>query len=84
MSPVPPQIPNRYDDDEQRLRRLEAQETDDRRRSLALVIGGLLVLTTLIPLVLTGWSGVGVVLVPIGLGMIIGGGVQLVTARLGS
>ena len=83
INPVPPQIPNRYDDDEQRLRRLEAQESEGRRRSLLLFVGGWLVLAALIPFALTGWAGVGLVLVPIGLGMILGGGLQLFTDRLG-
>jgi len=29
---IPPRIPNRYDDDEQRMKRLEAQDDDSPRR----------------------------------------------------
>lgn len=81
---LPPRLPNRYDDDEQRLRRLEAQEAGDRRRLLALFIGGWLVLAALLPFTLAGWGGVGVLLVPIGLGIVLGAGIQLALGWLGS
>jgi len=79
----PPQIPNRYDDDAQRLKRLEAQEQQTRRRTLLLILGGVLILIALIPLWLLGWSGAGLMLVPIGLGVVLLAGLQLLLAGSG-
>ena len=81
---LPPRIPNRYDDDEQRLKRLDAQQADEHRRWLVVFIGGWLVLAAIIPFALAGWGGVGLLLAPIGLGMVLGAGVQLALERLGS
>jgi hypothetical protein len=76
-------MPNRYDDDEQRLRRLEAQEQTSRRRSLLLALCGMLTLAALVPLAGLGWSGAGLMLAPIGIGLILVAGIQLLLARFG-
>lgn len=75
-----PQIPNRYDTDEQRLKRLEAQEATSRRTALAQLIGGVLLIVVTLILTRVGWGGAGLILVPIGLGLIIAGGIQVLTA----
>jgi len=72
-----PRIPNRYDDDEQRLKRLEAQGEDPPRRPLALVAVGVVLLGATLALARAGWGGAGLILVPIGLGCALGGGIQL-------
>jgi|GraSoiStandDraft_28_1057319.scaffolds.fasta_scaffold1032064_1 type IV secretory pathway TrbF-like protein len=76
-----PRVPNPFDDDAQRTERL-GQNLDDSRRWRLVFFGGWLVLGVFGLLVLLGYPGSGVVLVPIGVGMIIGGGIQLVLDRL--
>ncbi len=51
------------------------------RRSWALVIGGIVLLMCMIPALLVGLPGLGIVIVPTGLFMIIGGGIQLLFER---
>lgn len=53
----------------------------EQRRSLALVIGGFVVLACLLPAALAGLPGLGIVIVPTGLFMVIGGGIQLLFER---
>ena len=53
----------------------------ERHRSLALVIGGALVLACLLPAVLAGLPGLGILIVPTGMFMVIGGGIQLLFER---
>lgn len=81
MLPPVPQLPNRYDDDDQRLRRLEAQERDSRRRSVLLLLCGVIALAAIVPLTALGWPGGALLLAPIGLGLILGGGIQILLAR---
>ena len=78
---IVPQVPNPFDDDAQRLERVEAHLAVARRPWLAVFIGGGLVLGVWLALALAGWPGTGVVLVPIGLGMLLGAGIQLILAR---
>lgn len=78
---LPPRIPNRYDDDDQRLRRLEAQDDQERRKWLVVFSVGLLLLLAMLPCLLVGWGGIGLILVPTGVGMMLGAGMQLVLAR---
>ena len=79
---IPPRIPNRYDDDEQRMKRLEAQDDDSPRRWGVIFVAGCLVLAAFAVLAVVGWSGAGVVLVPLGLGMVLISGIMLVLAWL--
>jgi uncharacterized RDD family membrane protein YckC len=81
MLPLVPRIPNRYDDDEQRLRRLERQERESAARLWAVLLCGVALLALLVPLALIGWSGAGLLLLPLSLGMILGAGIQLALAR---
>ena len=53
----------------------------EQRRSRALVIGGALVLACMLPAVLAGLPGLGLVIIPTGLFMVIGGGIQLLFER---
>ena len=46
---IPPRIPNRYDDDEQRMKRLEAQDDDSPARWGVIFVAGCLVLATFAP-----------------------------------
>ena len=78
---LPPQIPNRYDTDEQRMKRLEAQERGERRKWWLVFGLGCFLLIAYFPLALVGWDGLMLLLAPLGLGMIIGAGVQLFLER---
>ena len=79
-------VPPIWQDDNPRDER-ERQEIvarnvrSEQRRSLALVIGGLLVLASLLPAILAGLPGLGIIIVPTGLFMVIGGGIQLLFER---
>ena len=53
----------------------------EQRRSRALVIGGALVLACMLPAVLAGLPGSGLIIIPTGLFMVIGGGIQLLFER---
>jgi len=77
--------PHPFDDDGQRrIHRLESQlELDsDRRRRLILLAGGALALIAFGALAMLGLPGSGVVLVPIGMGMILGGGIPMLLDQL--
>lgn len=80
----PPQLPDRYSSDEDRLVRLERQEAESRRKWLIVFAIGCLLLLAYIPLALVGWPGVMVLLAPLGLGMIIGAGILLLLDRASS
>ena len=77
---VVPRVPNPFDDDAQRTARLEAH-VEGRTRWVIVVLAGLVVLGAWGVLSLAGQPGSGLVLVPIGLGMLIGGGIQLLVTR---
>jgi hypothetical protein len=79
-----PRIPNPHDTDEQRMERLEAQDEDSPRRTLVLFVVGVLLLVLMVPASLTGWGGVGLILVPIGLVLTLVAGIMLLIARLRS
>lgn len=68
-------------DERQRQEIVARNVRGERRRSLALVIGGALLLACLLPAVLAGWPGLGIIIIPAGLFMIIGGGIQLLFER---
>ena len=78
---VVPHVPNPFDDDAQRSQRVE-QHLDDSRRWRLVFFGGWLVLGIFGLLALLGYPGAGLVLVPIGAGMILGGAVQMFLDRL--
>jgi predicted phage tail protein len=68
-------------DERQRQEIVARNVRSERRRSLALVIGGLLVLACMLPAVLAGLPGLGIIIVPTGMFMVIGGGIQLLFER---
>ncbi|HEY8601016.1 MAG TPA: hypothetical protein VIL85_21455 [Thermomicrobiales bacterium] len=82
MLPILPQLPNRYDDDEQRLRRLEALDDDTPRRSVIILVVGLSLLGAELLLGRIGWGGAGLILVPLGLGLALVGAIQLTLGRM--
>ncbi|MGH9175473.1 MAG: hypothetical protein ACRD1H_14000 [Vicinamibacterales bacterium] len=53
----------------------------ERRRSWALVAGGAVVLLGMLPAILAGLPGLGILIVPLGLFMLIGGAIQLIFER---
>jgi hypothetical protein len=78
-----PRDANPYQDDAQRTKNVENQlEADSPRHSLTLVIGGCAALVAFGVLWLVGLSWTGVLLVPIGLGLILGGGIPLILNHL--
>jgi hypothetical protein len=77
-----PVVPNPYDDDAQRAERLNAQVDADARRTALVFVGGLIVLVAFGLLLLVGLPGAGLVLVPIGLGMLVGSGIELLVGRV--
>ena len=79
----PPRITGPYDDDAERSSRVEAGMGDGLRRSAIIVSGGCLALLLFGILAMFGLPGWGLILVPIGLGMILGGGIELFLGRIG-
>ena len=75
---------NPYDDDAQSLAQIEARLDTQPRRSALLIVGGLAAIALFAALALAGLPGSGLILVPIGIGMILGGGIEWVLGRLGS
>lgn len=53
----------------------------NRRRALALIIAGGVLLVLMVPALLAGLPGLGLILVPTGIFMMIGGGIQLLFER---
>lgn len=53
----------------------------EQRRSWALIIGGAILLACLLPAMLAGLPGLGIVIVPTGLFMMIGGAIQVLFER---
>ncbi len=68
-------------DAEQRLERLRVQERAERRGQLAILGGGVVLLVLFAVLAWFGYPGWGVLLVPIGLGMIIGMAIEMLFKR---
>jgi hypothetical protein len=75
------QSPFQAQDDDERQRRLDAQDFSDTRYWRRVVIGGVVALVAWVVLAFEGWPGTGVILVPIALGTIIFGGIQLLVNR---
>jgi predicted phage tail protein len=72
----------RDEDESARMRRLIDEDDSDSPFWKWIFGGGCVALVAFAVLALAGWPGAGVVLVPIGLGMIIGGGIQLLLNRV--
>jgi hypothetical protein len=79
---VPPIWQDDIPRDERERQEIVARNVrSERRRSLALVIGGFILLAMMLPAILAGLPGLGLIIVPTGLFMVIGGGVQLLFER---
>ncbi len=78
--PVPPLLPLPRDDAE-RWRRVERADFGEKRYWYIVFIGGWLVLAAFGVLAVMGLPGSGLVLVPIGLGMILGSAIELLVDR---
>lgn len=68
-------------DERERQQIVERNVRSEHRRSWALVIGGALLLACMLPAILAGLPGLGILIVPTGLFMVIGGGIQLLFER---
>lgn len=73
---------NPLDSEDERMRRMEARDFASSRRWVAIFIGGLAILAIFGILSLLGLPGLGIALVPIGLGMAVGAGLQLLVDRI--
>jgi hypothetical protein len=73
--------PEEFNTEQRRQERAERNVHSERGRSRLLVIGGALLLAAELPAILAGWSGLGLILVPLGLFMAIGGAIQLLLER---
>lgn len=80
--PIPAIVPNPFDDDAKRQQRLEANLPISSRRALAIVIGGCACLIAFAVAVVLGFPGAGAALVPLGMLLVIGGGIELLLSRL--
>jgi hypothetical protein len=78
----PARVPNPFDDDAQREQRVDAQLPIGSRRAALIVGGGCAALIGFFAAWLAGYPGVGAVLVPIGLVMVLLGGIELFLGRL--
>ena len=78
-----PGAKNPFDSEEDRTRRLDAREFARSRRWALVFGGGVVLLVVFGVLAALGLPGTGVVLVPIALGMVLGGGIQLLLDRVG-
>ncbi len=72
-----PRVPNPFEDDESRLARVEAHVATGGRRKRVLILGGVVALALWGGLVVAGYPGTGLVLVPIGIFMILGSFLEL-------
>ena len=73
---------NPLDDEADKTRRLESRDFSPSRYWRWVFVAGLVVLVAFAMLALVGLPGTGVILVPIGLGMAIGGGIQTLLDRM--
>jgi hypothetical protein len=80
VSAVPP-VPNPFDDNAQRLVRAEANTDASGRYWRWVLIAGVGVLAAWGVLIVLGLPGTGLFLVPIGVFMILGSGIQLLVNR---
>jgi len=77
-----PGLPNDSEDEMARERRLESRDFRKSRYWRWVFVGGWVVLAAFGILALVGLPGTGVVLVPVGMFMILGSGIQLVLDRM--
>jgi hypothetical protein len=77
-----PGLPNDAEDEMARERRLESRDFGSSRYWRWVLVGGLVVLAAWGVCVLVGLPGMGLVLVPVGIFMILGSGIQLLLDRL--
>jgi len=78
----PPQVPNPFDDDASRWQRAQSNVDTSSRKWVIVFVAGLAVLAAWAILAVVGQGDYGLVLAPIGLGMVVGGGVQLLIDRI--
>ena len=74
---------NPSESDAEREQRIEAQLGTNTTRSRLIVGGGILALIAFALCAANGLPGAGVILVPIGMGMLLGGGIELFLGGLG-
>jgi len=74
---------NASESEAEREQRIEAQLGTNTLRSRLIVVGGIVALIAFAVCAATGFPGAGVILVPIGMGMLLGGGIELLLARMG-
>ena len=72
----------REQDDSSRMRRLIDEDDSDSPFWRWIFVAGWLLLAAFGILAFTGWPGAGLILVPMGLGLIIPGGIQLLLNRI--
>src|SRR5438105_59610 len=83
QEPLNPTPSARLDqNDSARMRRLIDEDDSDSPFWKWTFVAGWLVLAAFGILALMGWSGSGLILVPIGMGMVIGSGIQLMLNRI--
>jgi hypothetical protein len=80
--PIPAIVPNPFDDDASRQQRLEANLPISSRRAGAIVVGGCACLIAFAVAAVLGFPGAGVALVPLGLLLLLGGGIELLLSRI--
>jgi len=78
----PPRVPNPFEDDAHRLQRLMRDDDRGKRVCRLVFIGGWVVLAVWAVLAFIGMGDLGVILAPIGMGMLIGSGIQLFIDRI--
>jgi len=79
----PARVPNPFDDDAQRQQRVDSQLPASTFRAAVIACAGCAALIAFGVLWRLGFPGVGLALVPIGILMIVGGGIELLLGRLG-
>jgi predicted phage tail protein len=68
----------------EKMERVEEQLSTDDQRSKIIFGGGVLAILAFGACALAGLPQAGILLVPIGMGMVLGGGIELLLGRLGS
>jgi hypothetical protein len=76
-----PGVPNPLNDESEHERRLAARDFGSSRKWRWVFVGGVLALVAFGVFAVLGFPGAGVILVPVGMGMILGSGIQLLLDR---